>query len=352
MSVNEDKAGIMLECDRNGRIIRVIRDDFKITEGPFPVQTLFALVDRESREKTQRFLDAVQQGHATFGWELNVTCNGTLTGLTVVGGVTADGVVICGSPSRAGLNKMFDEMMKIQNEQVNVLRSTLKSQQSDAATQQQTHRQMLDDFTRLNNELVNTQRELARRNAELANANSKLSSLATTDGLTGLKNHRAFQEELERQFGAANRYGSALSFLILDVDRFKEFNDHFGHPAGDEVLKQLAQILAAETREDAFAARYGGEEFVVVLPNADDQAAINAAERLRHSVESAHWDLCDITVSIGTATMRKDTPSRAALIAEADAALYCAKAGGRNRVCSYSTSADRSSSVLTPASHC
>ena len=242
-----------------------------------------------------------------------MSCDGELTGLSLTGGVTEDGIVICGSPSRTGLNKLFDEMMKIQNEQLNALRTTLKDQQLEATSMQRSHQQMLEEFSRLNNELVNTQRELALRNAELADANAKLESLATTDGLTGLKNHRAFQEELERQFAASARNGSALSLLLLDVDHFKQFNDTFGHPAGDQVLKQVAQILTAETRGDALPARYGGEEFVVVLPNADCRAAAETAERLRRAIETASWELLPLTVSIGMATTTTAILNRATL---------------------------------------
>ena len=145
---------------------------------------------------------------------------------------------------------------------------------------------MLEEFTRLNNELVNTQRELAQRNSELADANAQLESLATTDGLTGVKNHRAFQESLEREYARAMRYGSPLSLLMLDVDHFKQFNDQFGHPAGDEALKQVARILASESRSDALVARYGGEEFAVILPNCGYEEAAGIAERVRRAVET------------------------------------------------------------------
>ncbi len=231
---------------------------------------------------------------------------------------------------------MFDEMMKIQNEQLNVLRMQLKEEQLEAAMHRQREQQILDEFTSLNNSLVNTQRELARRNAELADANSRLQALATTDGLTGLKNHREFQESLAREYDRAARHGSALSLLMLDVDHFKEFNDQFGHPEGDRVLKQVAQILTNESRSDALVARYGGEEFALILPNCDREGVAGAAERVRRAVERGPWDLRPITVSIGTATMHGSPLDCAAMIACADAAMYRAKVSGRNQVGSVS----------------
>jgi diguanylate cyclase (GGDEF)-like protein len=199
----------------------------------------------------------------------------------------------------------------------------------------------------LNNELINTQRELARRNSDLIAANLKLDSLATTDGLTGLKNHRVFQESLEREHARSTRYGTPLSLLMLDVDHFKQFNDQFGHPAGDEVLKQVARILASESRSDAAVARYGGEEFAVVMPHCNCEEAASIAERLRRAVEIGPWDLRPVTVSIGVATVIDRSQDRSALIARADAAMYRAKVSGRNQVCSGSDVCSTASALTT-----
>jgi diguanylate cyclase (GGDEF)-like protein len=335
VNVPDDKSGIVLQCDQSGEIIRVIRDDLGITAGCLSASTLFGIVDPLSREKAQNFLQAAIEAHATFGWEVNVQCDGQLTGLLLVAGLTDVGIVICGTRSRAGLNELFDEMMRIQNDQVNALRSSLKEEQLEAATCSQREEETLDDFSRLNNELVNTQRELGRLNADLAVANSRLESLATTDGLTGLKNHRAFQESLEREYARAARDGSPLSLLMLDVDHFKQFNDQFGHPAGDGALKEVARILTQGNRlSDTVAARYGGEEFALILPKCGRNEAAAVAERLRRSVEMGPWPLRPITVSVGLATMIHSTPNRASLIARADAAMYRAKVSGRNQVCS------------------
>jgi diguanylate cyclase (GGDEF)-like protein len=328
-----EKSGIVLQCDRSGEIIRVIRDDLGITAGCPSASTFFGIFDPQSREKAQNFLQATIDGDATFGWELNVNCDGQVTGLLLIGGLTEVGVIICGFRSRAGWNKLFDEMVKIQNEQLNALRITLKDEQLEVARHCHAEREMLEEFTRLTNELINTQRELARRNADLADANARLESLATTDSLTDVKNYRAFRESLEREFSRARRYGSQLSLLMLDVDEFKQFNDQFGHPAGDEVLKQIAQILACEGRADTLVARYGGEEFAMILPNCGLDEAAAVAERVRRAVERGPWELRPVTVTIGVATKCVHTPDRAALIARADAALYRAKASGRNQIC-------------------
>jgi diguanylate cyclase (GGDEF)-like protein len=330
----DDQSGIVLQCDPSGQILRVIRDDLGITTGCLSTSTLLGLVDPESREKAQKFLRAALEAHAAYGWEVNVQCDGCLTGLLLFAGLTDAGIVICGIRSRAGLNELFDEMMKIQNEQVNALRTSVKNEQLEAATHRQREQTILEDFSRLNNELVNTQRELARRNTELADANARLESLATTDGLTGLKNHRAFQESLEREYVRAARDESPLSLLMLDVDHFKQFNDQYGHPAGDGALIAVARILSnSNRRSDTLTARYGGEEFALILPNCGCDEAATVAERVRRSVEMETWPQIPVTVSVGTATMIHGTPDRASLIGRADAAMYLAKVSGRNQVC-------------------
>jgi diguanylate cyclase (GGDEF)-like protein len=344
MNARGETSGIVLQCNPSGEILRIIRDDLGLTAGHHPPSTLFGLVDAESQEKARGFLRAAIEGHATFGWELNVHYDGQLTGLLLTGGLTNEGIIVSGSTSRSGSNSLFDEMMKIQNEQLNVLRMQLKKKQLEAAMHCQREQQILNDFTSLNNSLVNTQRELARRNADLADANLRLQSLATTDGLTGLKNHREFQESLAREHDRAARHRTALSLLMLDVDHFKQFNDQFGHPEGDRVLKQVAQILTVESRSDALVARYGGEEFALILPNCGREGAAGAAERVRRAVEREPWDLRPITVSLGTATMDGSSLDCAALIALADAGMYRAKVNGRNQVGSVSDAC-----VIAPA---
>jgi len=166
---------------------------------------------------------------------------------------------------------------------------------------------------------------------QLEAANTQLEELAMRDGLTGLGNRRAFSHRLELEMGRASRYAMPLSLIMFDVDRFKDYNDTFGHLAGDEVLKHLALVLKEQGRETDFFARYGGEEFTVLLPHTDSLGATIVAERLREAIEASAWPGRPVTASFGTATLLPAMQDERNLIAEADRALYAAKTAGRNR---------------------
>lgn len=170
------------------------------------------------------------------------------------------------------------------------------------------------------------------QNTELARANALLEELATTDGLTGLLNHRVFTERLAEEFRRARRYAEPLSLVLLDVDYFKAYNDDFGHLAGNSALSELALVLKESVRETDLPFRFGGEEFALLLPHTEAEEALRLAERVRMLVEAAAWKSRAVTVSLGVSVLTPDLDHPDALIVCADAALYLAKAGGRNRV--------------------
>lgn len=174
--------------------------------------------------------------------------------------------------------------------------------------------------------------ELELRRYELEILNARLETLAMTDGLTGLNNHRRFQEALESEYQRALRYNTPLSLLMMDVDRFKMYNDTYGHPAGDEVLKAIAGLLREAGRETDCLARYGGEEFAILLPEADYEQALAVAERFRDCIEGADWPLHPVTASFGVATLTPGMDCRSELVRQADQALYASKESGRNCV--------------------
>jgi diguanylate cyclase (GGDEF)-like protein len=170
---------------------------------------------------------------------------------------------------------------------------------------------------------------------QLARQNAWLAELATTDELTGVKNRRRFREDLELLFAQAHRHGLPLSLIMLDIDHFKQYNDTFGHPAGDEVLHWVGSTLKSIVRDHDVVARYGGEEFVVLLPATDVGEALEVAERLRSAIASRPWPRRKVTASLGVAISDPDTQDAAALVDRADRALYQSKQAGRDRVTHY-----------------
>ncbi len=169
----------------------------------------------------------------------------------------------------------------------------------------------------------------------LARQNIRLTELATVDALTGVKNRRWLESDLQSHIAAAVREDRPLSVVMLDVDCFKNYNDAFGHPAGDEVLRKLADILLGVVRRNDVVARYGGEEFAILLPMAGHDEAMEVSRRIRQSLAQANWPHRPVTASLGVATLGSDvTPE--SLIDKADQALYFSKRTGRNRVTHYS----------------
>lgn len=183
------------------------------------------------------------------------------------------------------------------------------------------------------------ERRVVERTEALEAANRRLAALSATDGLTGIANRRRFDEVAAAEWARSARSGAPLALLLLDVDQFKLFNDHYGHPAGDEALKQVANTLRENTRRPGdLAARYGGEEFVVIAADTAPDAALVIAESIRAGVEAlgqlhAHSSHGVLTVSIGVAVATPGSPTNLeALLTMVDAALYKAKHLGRNRV--------------------
>jgi diguanylate cyclase (GGDEF)-like protein len=181
-------------------------------------------------------------------------------------------------------------------------------------------------------QLRNRSTELERLHVDLEQRIIHLADVASCDGLTGLKNHRYFRESLEAQFLLARRSASPLSVMMVDVDSFKAYNDVFGHPAGDDVLREVSRILRDNVRERGFVARYGGEEFAALLPSTDVEASRLIGQRLRKAVEDHAWPLRPITISLGIATMNQQPTRASTLLEQADRSLYQSKAEGRNRV--------------------
>jgi len=188
------------------------------------------------------------------------------------------------------------------------------------------------------NQQIQAQKELQYSESAYIEANKALGQLALEDGLTGLSNRRKFDLFISAKINKAKRKPDDLALILIDIDLFKKYNDHYGHVQGDECLKSVSTLIKKNiTRENDLAARYGGEEFAIVLPGTDYVGAFIIAEKIRTDVERSAIQHCEsaanvVTISIGISALsgsKADTPEQ--LIDIADKALYVAKSNGRNR---------------------
>jgi len=184
--------------------------------------------------------------------------------------------------------------------------------------------------------LREAQEELTAVNLALNERNQALETLSSTDVLTGLHNRRHMRDALNAEVARHQRNGRSFSIMMVDVDHFKKYNDTYGHPEGDVLLKKVGEILKSSLRTNDFAARYGGEEFLVLLPDQDEKGALEVGERIRQRIAVETEDAANqrkaVTVSVGVATFPEAGATASVLLGNADAALYKAKNSGRNRV--------------------
>jgi diguanylate cyclase (GGDEF)-like protein len=195
------------------------------------------------------------------------------------------------------------------------------------------------DHLRLADENSRLLAALKEKNDQLLAANMALKELAVRDGLTGLYNHRYFQEALTVEVLRCRRHSRGFSILFFDVDRFKTYNDNNGHPEGDRALRIIGEVIGNALRASDILARYGGEEFVAILPESTREVACGLGERIRQLIEDlpfpgeASQPFGKLTISLGVATYRDDGMDGSTLMETADRRLYTAKSQGRNCLC-------------------
>lgn len=177
--------------------------------------------------------------------------------------------------------------------------------------------------------------QMAVQQDALAKANARLHALATMDGLTNVMNHRALMDTLNDALDKNSVIGSPCTVVLMDVDNFKQLNDQYGHPAGDEVLRIIGTVLRQSCPPGASVGRYGGEEFMMILPGASESAGVAVAEEIRRRIAMAKTSSRPVTASIGVSTVYSMSKSGQTLIDEADRAMYHSKRSGKNRVTHY-----------------
>jgi diguanylate cyclase (GGDEF)-like protein len=247
--------------------------------------------------------------------------------------------------NRARVHRFLSKPLRL-TELPSILGDAIREAHLEAENQQ-----LAQELARKNEQLLRVnerlEAEVRQRTQELRAAIERLEELALRDGLTGLFNHRYLQETLDAEVSRARRHSHELSLLFIDVDHFKFYNDKHGHPAGDRLLRRIAEVLVGgresglptQTRASDVVARYGGEEFVLVLPQTGLEGALTKAERLRSVIAdfpfegSSQQPLGRISVSVGAVTFPHHGSDKQQLIDAADRELYRAKRSGRDRVC-------------------
>lgn len=320
---------LALVCDPQGMIAQTLRDDFHLADAA--VGRLFPrLVDADSRVKALNFLDAIRADAAAYDWTLNVSVKRAPLTLHFSGGRVGEQLLVVGAAEDRMARKIFQELLRVNNEQANLLRAALKENQRAAAQDNS-----FDDVSRLNNELISMQRELAKQKTELEGLYQQAREASVKDTLTGVYNRRGFIALCQNEVQRANRFDRPLAMVMFDLDHFKSFNDRYGHAVGDLVLQKTAGRCSQALRKADILCRYGGEEFAVMLPETDLGAAIQVAERLRQAVSApieTEQAKLSVTISLGVSVRNEEESNLEELLRRADQSLYRAKALGRNRV--------------------
>jgi diguanylate cyclase (GGDEF)-like protein len=250
-----------------------------------------------------------------------------------IGGAILVGLVLARQLFALMENRRLLLLVEACNAELGTKNERLEAMNRELDTKNRLTAEYMERLTQMNVELTAMQSELIANNTALSKANERLAEMATHDSMTGLANHRAFQDQLRQRIVQSHRDGRPVTLLLFDVDKFKQYNDSFGHPAGDTVLSTVGALLKETARANDLPARYGGEEFALLLDNTDLETAERVAERLRETVASHPFAHRQITVSIGVAQFPTNATDATSLVIAADTALYAAKHSGRNCIC-------------------
>lgn len=330
--------GTVLLCDQTGVILETLYNELDLVESDVLGKSFPQLVHISSFQKALSFMVELRSKGSIFDWELNLLLLDGKTKLTHCAGLALnDKLLIMVAWTHKEVHNLFDKMMYINNEQLNLLRESIKDRVELENVRPETESRHFDEFTKLNNEMLTLQRELTRKNIELEKLNAEVQHIAVTDGLTGLYNRRGFFELSNHEMERIKRFESTFSVIMIDIDHFKRVNDTYGHAVGDQVLKQVAARFHEQVRKVDILGRYGGEEFSILLPETKLAGARNLAERLRcciadQPIETAKGFM-NMTISVGLATLVNSAMTLEEILKQADDALYQAKESGRNRIC-------------------
>jgi diguanylate cyclase (GGDEF)-like protein len=296
---------LILSCDISGTIREVVCNRFPEEGKGLTGKKLSHLVDQGSVSRVQVFLDSVRINKSIFNFEMNTWLEGKITPLSFGGIRYDDQLIIIVTNEKTVLNDLFEKMAAVNNEQANRLRQISKEAvKAGRLPGSGTTDDMLDQVSRLNNELVNMQRELSGKNSELLRLNEKLREKSIKDLLTGLYNRRYFYEKVKEEFVRAQRLDYSIVLASMDIDNFKSVNDNHGHEAGDKLLIEFSEILRKSLRKSFDSAyRFGGDEFTMLLLNCDSAKAQEILEKINKKLVRANNE---VSISYGITDIPPD----------------------------------------------
>ncbi|MDD3306961.1 MAG: GGDEF domain-containing protein [Acetobacterium sp.] len=271
---------IILACNSDGVVKSILYQNAKFCNLFEEGEYFFKNVQVESLAKALSFFSEVKKIKRITNYEINFVCNQTVETLIFSGAYDGQELIILAS-SRLGGFPLYDEMMEINNEQVNLFRQELKKNSHKQQSGDNNEYKFYDEISRLNNELTNVQRELSKKNIQLNQLNLKLEELTIRDPLTNLYNKRYLYTKYAEEITRARRFQYAISLVMIDINNFKQVNDRLGHQEGDRLLKKFAELCQANIRAGLdYPFRVGGDEFVLLLTHCEEATAESILERL------------------------------------------------------------------------
>jgi len=271
---------IILACNSEGVVKSILYQNAKFCNLFEEGEYFFKNVQVESLAKALSFFSEVKEIKRITNYEINFVCNQTVETLIFSGAYDEQELIILASSRLAGF-PLYDEMMEINNEQVNLFRQELKKNSLKQQSADNNEYKFYDEISRLNNELTNVQRELSKKNIQLNQLNHKLEELTIRDPLTNLYNKRYLYTKYAEEITRAQRFQYSISLVMIDINNFKQVNDRLGHQEGDRLLKKFAELCQANIRAGLdYPFRVGGDEFVLLLTHCEEATAESILERL------------------------------------------------------------------------
>lgn len=273
--------GVVMVCSSLGIIEEIAYPEIDALHCFETGENFLLHVDPENLSKALSFMKQLTSQKFASNHEINFIVDGKIKTVFLTGFYKDSKVMIIGNTHIEALSNLNLELMKINNEQINTFRNTLKQTIIKHESKVKDSYDHYDEISKLNNELLNSQRELAQKNQQLNKLNSELERMATRDPLTGLYNRRLLVDKFQDEKRRSLRLAYPLSMVVMDINHFKKVNDQYGHAEGDALLIQLAKLLIKMTRESLDTAfRIGGDEFLLLLANCDQAHAETILKRI------------------------------------------------------------------------